>query len=549
MLFMNRQNVYKSSSINTNMKRGLLVVFLAVFIIIISLNFVSADGGYFPSPGYWIQPGQQQAVIFHEDNTETMIVTSDFKGNAKNFAWIIPTPTKPQVTKASEEVFTNIQKLTQPEYDYGYSLGNVMMAATAERLEYGGVVVISQQQVDYYDVTTLLATNTQDLVNWFNENNYTYPEEYSYVLKSYIDKGWFFTAVKISAEALSSVEVSQDLREGHPTPLKLVFLSEKIVFPLKISSVDFEQGFKISTNLKLTQEAVNHLKDVGYDDFSEKTSAVNTFTQIISDVLENKAYNNSAASKYPLIIPASTYSTLKNYAYCDIYCVRSNLENAFRNYFSLHGISLGYDYGYYSGAPVNLYIIADSKYEADNFNIQYGNWFKKKQIEKIGDDENGNPYIKPEKSKYYITRMYAYLQKSQMDEDLILKKADDNKKVNAGPETWQLFIYGLLIGLMVFFIWLFTPLGIMFVAGVLMIFLSSTRAVRIVGWVLEIVSLAITLIFTLVFLAIAASNDALGNYIVVSVLITALLVFALMILFMVLEARYKGQENVIIRRK
>jgi len=546
---MNRQNVYKSSSINTNMKRGLLVVFLAVFIIIISLNFVSADGGYFPSPGYWIQPGQQQAVIFHEDNTETMIVTSDFKGNAKNFAWIIPTPTKPQVTKASEEVFTNIQKLTQPEYDYGYSLGNVMMAATAERLEYGGVVVISQQQVDYYDVTTLLATNTQDLVNWFNENNYTYPEEYSYVLKSYIDKGWFFTAVKISAEALSSVEVSQDLREGHPTPLKLVFLSEKIVFPLKISSVDFEQGFKISTNLKLTQEAVNHLKDVGYDDFSEKTSAVNTFTQIISDVLENKAYNNSAASKYPLIIPASTYSTLKNYAYCDIYCVRSNLENAFRNYFSLHGISLGYDYGYYSGAPVNLYIIADSKYEADNFNIQYGNWFKKKQIEKIGDDENGNPYIKPEKSKYYITRMYAYLQKSQMDEDLILKKADDNKKVNAGPETWQLFIYGLLIGLMVFFIWLFTPLGIMFVAGVLMIFLSSTRAVRIVGWVLEIVSLAITLIFTLVFLAIAASNDALGNYIVVSVLITALLVFALMILFMVLEARYKGQENVIIRRK
>jgi len=546
---MKKQNVYKSSSINTNMKRGLLVVFLAVFIIIISLNFVSADGGYFPSPGYWIQPGQQQAVIFHEDNTETMIVTSDFKGNAKNFAWIIPTPTKPQVTKASEEVFTNIQKLTQPEYDYGYSLGNVMMAATAERLEYGGVVVISQQQVDYYDVTTLLATNTQDLVNWFNENNYTYPEEYSYVLKSYIDKGWFFTAVKISAEALSSVEVSQDLREGHPTPLKLVFLSEKIVFPLKISSVDFEQGFKISTNLKLTQEAVNHLKDVGYDDFSEKTSAVNTFTQIISDVLENKAYNNSAASKYPLIIPASTYSTLKNYAYCDIYCVRSNLENAFRNYFSLHGISLGYDYGYYSGAPVNLYIIADSKYEADNFNIQYGNWFKKKQIEKIGDDENGNPYIKPEKSKYYITRMYAYLQKSQMDEDLILKKADDNKKVNAGPETWQLFIYGLLIGLMVFFIWLFTPLGIMFVAGVLMIFLSSTRAVRIVGWVLEIVSLAITLIFTLVFLAIAASNDALGNYIVVSVLITALLVFALMILFMVLEARYKGQENVIIRRK
>ena len=530
------------------MKRGLLIVFLFAVVIIAGLVFVSADGGYFPSPGYWIQPGQQQAVIFHEANTETLIVTSDFKGNAKNFAWIIPTPTKPEVTKASDKVFTNIQKLTQPEYNYGYNLGEVMMAATSKQADNGGVVVISQTQVDYYDVTTLLATNTQDLVNWFNENNYTYPEEYSYVLKSYIDKGWFFTAIKISAEAIESTEVSQDLREGHPTPIKLVFLSEKIVFPLKISSVDFEQGFKISTNLKLTQEAVNHLKQIGYDSFSEKTSAVNTFTQIISDVLENKAYNNSAASKYPLIVPLSTYSSLKNYAYCDVYCVRGNLENAFRNYFSLHGINLGYESDY-QGAPINLYIIANGKYEADSFNIQYGNWFNKKQIEKLGNDENGNPYIQPEKSKYYITHMYAYLQKSQMDEDLVLSKADDNKKINAGPETWQLFTYGLLIGLMVFFIWLFTPLGIMFVAGILMIFFSSTRVVRVIGWVLEIISLVITLVFALVFLAIAAWNEALGNYVVMSVLITALFVLLLMGLFFILQIKFKKDKNELIYRK
>ena len=145
--------------------------------------------------------------------------------------------------------------------------------------------------------------------------------------------------------------------------------------------------------------------------------------------------------------------------------------------------------------------------------------------------------------------MYAYLQKSQMDEDLVLSKADDNKKINAGPETWQLFTYGLLIGLMVFFIWLFTPLGIMFVAGILMIFFSSTRVVRVIGWVLEIISLVITLVFALVFLAIAAWNEALGNYVVMSVLITALFVLLLMGLFFILQIKFKKDKNELIYRK
>ena len=56
------------------------------------------------------------------------------------------------------------------------------------------------------------------------------------------------------------------------------------------------------------------------------------------------------------------------------------------NYFSLHGINLGYESDY-QGAPINLYIIANGKYEADSFNIQYGNWFNKKQIEKLGNDK------------------------------------------------------------------------------------------------------------------------------------------------------------------
>jgi hypothetical protein len=553
---MKEEKVYKSGNIHSTMKKRVEIALFTLILltsIISCFYLVSADGAYFPYHGYWISPGQQRAIIFHEANTETLIVTSDFRGNAKDFAWIIPTPTKPEVVKASEKLFTNVQKLARPYYNYGYgfnALAEVAMAKSA--VDSGGVVVISQQQVDYYEVTTLVATSSEELVKWFKENNYTYPDEYAYVLKSYIDKGWFFTAIKISSDALGSTEVGQDLKQGHPTPLKLVFLSDKIVFPLKISSVDFEQGFKISTNLRLTQEAISHLTDMGYTDLTDKTTAINTFSKIVSDAVSGIDYNSSSASKYPVVVSYADYIGLSSYCtYGDINskqnCVRNNLENKFRNYFSLHGIDIGYEYNY-NYVPIHLYVISDSKYEADNFNINYGNWVKKSQIEKLGKDEAGNSYIQPKKSKYFLTYLSASLQKSQMDEDLTLSKADDNKKVNAGPETWQLFVYGLLIGLLIFLVWTFSPLGIMFIAGVLILFLTSNRIARIIGWIIESVSLAITVIILLFFLVLVGMSGYIGNYVSVSVLVTGILLILIMVLLMVLESRYKKEDKNVYRQ-
>ena len=279
-------------------KRG-LIVFLCTFILLLTISSVLADGGFFPKPSYWVRPGQQRAIIFHEDKTETMILMSNFQGNAKELVWIIPTPTKPKVTKANEKVFTNMQKLARPKYTASYNIGyKVMAEAVSGKAADTEVVVIESKQVDYYDVNILLATSSQKLVEWFEENDYAYPEEYAYVLNHYISKGWYFTAIKVSPEAQGSKEVIQDLREGHPTPIKMVFLSEKIVYPLKISSVDFSEGFKISSNLELTALAVSHLKNVGYDDLADSKEGVKIFNRIVADALSDVDYKDSLASNY-----------------------------------------------------------------------------------------------------------------------------------------------------------------------------------------------------------------------------------------------------------
>lgn len=440
--------IYKLEKHNYFMKRGVLVsvVFL---IVLINLASVLADGGYFPSPGYWIRPGQQKAIILYEDNTETMILTSGFIGNAKDFVWIIPTPKRPTITKANEEVFINMAILAQPQYDRGVNYGLMMEAATG-KADFSAVAVIESKQVDYYDVSVLVARDSEDLIKWFNDNGYEYPEEYSYVLNHYIDKEWTFTAIKVSPESEHATEVIQDLEEGNPTPIKMVFESDKLVFPLKISSVDFKS--------------------------------------------ENEQE--------------------------DVY------------------------YSYKHGVPIQVYILADEKYQATNFNMLYGNWVKKNQIEDLAEDDNGNPLIQPKENKYFLTSLTANLQKSQMDDDVFFKKANDNKKVNAGPETYQLSLYGLLIGFLIFVTWIFTPLGIMFITGTFILFLSSNKSARTIGWILEFISLIITAVIAIIFFSIAGINGSLGNYVVISVLITSLIVVGLMFLLMILEIKYKKQERV-----
>jgi hypothetical protein len=534
-----RKKVYKHKKHNLFMKRGTFALILT-FIILINISFVLADGGYFPPPGHWVRPGQQKAIIFHEDNTETLIVTSDFRGNAEDLVWIIPTPTQPKITKANEQIFSNIAELTRPQYSSGLDFGTrIMTEAGIDKSS--SVVVLSSEKVDYYNVTVVMATDSKELSEWFNEHNYTYPKEYEYVLNHYIKKGWKFTAIKISPEAQTSTEVELDLREGHPTPVKLTFLSEKIVYPLKISAVEFKEGFKISTNLELNKQAIEHLDDIGYEKLAKEETAKKIFNQIIADRLADKEYSNSIARNYSLIIPSYEYSSLLT-QYCNYEsCVRSNLEADFRNYFSRNRIYLSSTYNY-NYVPIYLYVISDSKQEADNFYTRYANWVDGDEIKDLGDDENGNPLIQPEKNKYFLTYLYASLQKSQMDDDVFLEKADNNNKVNAGPETWEMLLYGLIIGFFIFLIWIFTPIGIMFIAGSLILTFSSNKTARIFGWIMNILSIVLTLLIGLIFFIIFIVNGAISHYATISSLITTLFILAITIIISILLLKHTSSK-------
>ena len=429
--------------------------------------------------------------------------------------WIIPTPSLPKVEKANEEIFENIAELAMPqkEYatgDFGTFSGNLQEKA-------GVVVVIETKKVDYYEVTTLVSSDKDTLVKWFNENNYSYPEEYSYVLEYYINKNWFFTAIKVSPESQGSTEVIEDLKEGHPTPIKMEFLSDQIVFPLKISSVEFPPEEYESLYGPAKDEPVGTTRE-------DKDGNIWTKQDSNDWVIEEKDLYGEWIDGTPTGNRGYQSTTWGN--------LMIDEQPGGINYESPDA-----SYRYDNYVPIQIFILADNRYEADNFYTQYGNWVTKEQIENLGYSEDGNFLIHPSEEEYFLTSLYTDYEKSEMNNDIYFRKSSDNKTIGTGPELWEIFVGALIFALILFLIWSFT-IGLLFIIGAFILFLSSNRTARIIAWILQITSVSLTVIGLLLGFLLALLENSLNNSYFISFLITSLLLIGIMAFIIRLEKRH-----------
>jgi len=211
-------------------------LFITIFaLMLITPYVVKADGGMFPPPDRYVYEAEQKAAIYYQDGVETMVLSVKFYGNAYDFGWIVPTPNYPEVSKSSDELFTALDEFTEVKYPYRVFLPSALEG------DYGatkqGVEILETKKVDYYDVTILKASDASSLTNWLQKNNYDFPKAASYLLQDYIDNKWYFSCFKIDTAALGYSKISEELRQGHATPVQFQFVSDKIIFPMKISGV------------------------------------------------------------------------------------------------------------------------------------------------------------------------------------------------------------------------------------------------------------------------------------------------------------------------
>lgn len=459
------------------MKKFILV---ASLILLVAPTLAQADGVIFPPPDYWMFETDQKAVIFHEKNVETMVISITFRGNAEDFSWIVPTPSRPEVEKSTDELFTALERLTQPEFDYRVM---PMYGGAAEALPAAsGVIVVETKKVEYYDIAVLEADDPEALTKWLNDNKYQFPEEAKYLLDDYINNKWYFTAVKIDTKSLSE-GVETQLREGHAVPLKFTFTSSKIVYPLKISSV--ADYFKKPEPWPWPEPVP--LMEGGGGRAGEGVSG------------EAVVYPSGCASNDECAGLLCTQVVGQDTPCCisgQCVCGPSDCRETSPKPVPPEGMPVMPPEIYPRPWPIwqpsvsiLLYVFADHKKDLPGFNADYANWVKSKEIENLAVESNGESWIKTSARKYYLTKLSRYMRPSEMTYDLYPRDASDNKTVGVKRLEWPDALLSILIFLVTLSIFLIvgliTPGGLIFVICAILQFFTKLKVVHIIAWIFQ----------------------------------------------------------------
>jgi hypothetical protein len=220
------------------MRRHLLAaLLLATTSMALPLDALACGGCFSP-------PGQQnnqlvlqnaERVLFHQDPvTKKSLVWVEvrYTGLAQDFGWVLPLPSKPKVSVGSSWVFDQLDSRHAPKFSttreqgdencrswtsYCFGGGNANAAGgggggspnggalnSPERQDRdgkSGVVVLEKDQVGPYDYEILASKDASALLKWLNDHGYATPAKALPIIKSHLDKGDVFVAVKLQSGA------------------------------------------------------------------------------------------------------------------------------------------------------------------------------------------------------------------------------------------------------------------------------------------------------------------------------------------------------------
>jgi len=191
-----------------------------------------ADGCLFTQLDRDIYEPNQLAMIVFDDMVEKIIFQIDYAGDAEDFAWVIPVPGYPKLFPVEDEIFYELYQLTKitPPSNFGCGSGYL----PGSEGEDGEVHIWEENQVGIYQTATLSATDPNSLVGWLNDNGYAFPIEGQEILDYYVQKQWFFVAMKIQSDEIVN---NSEYYTGAIQPMGIMFFSDEMVYPLKISSL------------------------------------------------------------------------------------------------------------------------------------------------------------------------------------------------------------------------------------------------------------------------------------------------------------------------
>lgn len=227
-------------------------------VLCLGLSFVSRTGLAFC--GFYVAKADaklfnrasQVALVRHEDKT-VLTMSSDFQGDPKEFAVVIPVPTfitKEQIHIGEKALLDHLDAYSSPrlvEYfdqdpcmmmprdrlnGFAYAPPAAKESAAKKREKSLGVKIEARYTVGEYDILILSAKESRGLETWLRENGYRIPDAATAVLGSYLKQGMRFFVAKVNLKEKAKLGFS------YLRPIQVAYESPKFMLPIRLGMVN-----------------------------------------------------------------------------------------------------------------------------------------------------------------------------------------------------------------------------------------------------------------------------------------------------------------------
>ncbi|MEO6166389.1 MAG: DUF2330 domain-containing protein [Chitinophagales bacterium] len=227
-----------------------LRLLLIVVVMIIPGNARAFCGFYVAKADASLFNKTSQVILVRNGNRTTITMSSDFEGEVKDFAMVVPVPVvlqRNEIRTVTPQIFTTLDGYSGPRlveyYDenpceprivYDQMVSKMSMAdmstaaASKQESDHYKVKIEARYTVDEYDVLLLSADESSGLEGWLTDNGYRIPEGAREVLQPYINSGMKFFVVKVNPEELKKKGTS------FLSPLQISFNSPKFMLPIRL---------------------------------------------------------------------------------------------------------------------------------------------------------------------------------------------------------------------------------------------------------------------------------------------------------------------------
>jgi hypothetical protein len=213
-----------------------LVVVLAVTLAGLTLvrpSWACGCGALVTSADSGVDVAQETSIVRFEGGQEQIVMRLSVRSEARDAAWLMPTPSRARVTLGESSWFDQLDRVTAPAIErHRHWLprlgdGGPVMSGAAPGGARDGVGVLDRQRLGPFEVTTLSAGDSRALATWLTSHGYHLPGRLAEALKPYVAEHWTYTAIKLAPQ--------QGRLTGQLDPLRVSFAAKAPIYPIRLS--------------------------------------------------------------------------------------------------------------------------------------------------------------------------------------------------------------------------------------------------------------------------------------------------------------------------